>query len=578
MLYRFAAFVLDENLRELRLADREITVQPRVFDLLAFLLQNQERVVAKDEILHVLWPDAIVSEGSLQRVVSLARAALRQGDAAGMIRTYHGRGYRFINTEGDPDTSVETPAPAELVTARAALQSRAWAQAVAGFAAADQGTALAAADLERWAAACQCAGRPDEAVPLWERALACRVEAADQLGAARATLQLARIQFERREFAVARGWHGQARRHLAGREESREQGNWEWLAARFALVDGDLPAAVACGRRAQELGRSLGDPDVECLGMLYRGHGLLAQGDSREGLRLHDEAAAAVLAGGVTSQVGALIYCGVIWACRNRADWRRAAEWTEQFTRWCSTHQMSSYPGTCGLHRAEILNVSGQLDEAERAVLASCEKLAVAAPWAEGDAYRVLGDVHLARGDLDNAERAYGRAHELGWDPQPGLALLQVARGQDKVAAGGLERSLTDPDWDIGQRREMLLAHLAVVRAAAGNPGAAEDSLAELEQCLASPHTSAVDAVADWARAEVARARDHDDAAITYLRRAIRTWRTVGSPPNEAAMRVRLARVLRARADHEGAQIELAAANRIFRDLGATARLQDSGC
>jgi hypothetical protein len=51
-----------------------------------------------------------------------------------------------------------------------------------------------------------------------------------------------------------------------------------------------------------------------------------------------------------------------------------------------------------------------------------------------GDGSRILGDLRLARGDVDGAERAFRRAHELGCDPQPGLALVMLARGQTSGA------------------------------------------------------------------------------------------------------------------------------------------------
>jgi DNA-binding winged helix-turn-helix (wHTH) protein len=85
---RFGAFELDERQRALRLDGRELDLQPRVFDFIAFLLRNRNRVVSKDELLDALWPDVIVVEGALQRVVSLARTALRAGDADQLIRTY----------------------------------------------------------------------------------------------------------------------------------------------------------------------------------------------------------------------------------------------------------------------------------------------------------------------------------------------------------------------------------------------------------------------------------------------------------------------------------------------------------
>ena len=78
-LHRFASFELDRDGRALRLDGREIPLQPRVFDLLLYLVEHQDRVVSKEELLDALWPGVVVTESSLQRAVSLARAALQQG-------------------------------------------------------------------------------------------------------------------------------------------------------------------------------------------------------------------------------------------------------------------------------------------------------------------------------------------------------------------------------------------------------------------------------------------------------------------------------------------------------------------
>ena len=76
--YRFGPCELDEARRSLSAHGREIKLQPRVFDLLCYLVRHRERVVSKDELLDTLWPGTIVVDNALQRVVSLARAALAE--------------------------------------------------------------------------------------------------------------------------------------------------------------------------------------------------------------------------------------------------------------------------------------------------------------------------------------------------------------------------------------------------------------------------------------------------------------------------------------------------------------------
>ena len=95
MTYRFGEFELDPAQRELRANGEVRPLQPQVFDLLRYLIEQHARVVPKGELLEQLWPDTIVTESSLQRAVSLARSAL--GDRGPeLIQTFPRQGYRFV--------------------------------------------------------------------------------------------------------------------------------------------------------------------------------------------------------------------------------------------------------------------------------------------------------------------------------------------------------------------------------------------------------------------------------------------------------------------------------------------------
>ena len=80
MAVDFGPFTLDEAGRALLCARQEVALQPRVFDLLLYLVHNQGRVISKDELLEAVWPNVTVTDNSLQRAVSTLRAALRKGD------------------------------------------------------------------------------------------------------------------------------------------------------------------------------------------------------------------------------------------------------------------------------------------------------------------------------------------------------------------------------------------------------------------------------------------------------------------------------------------------------------------
>ena len=97
LTYTFGGLTLDEALYELRRGAVGIKLEPKVFDVLRYLLRHRERVVSKDELLAELWPGEHVSESVLPRCITALRKAV--GDTATgqrVIQTVHGRGYRFI--------------------------------------------------------------------------------------------------------------------------------------------------------------------------------------------------------------------------------------------------------------------------------------------------------------------------------------------------------------------------------------------------------------------------------------------------------------------------------------------------
>jgi len=95
MRFRFAGFTLDSELRELRRGEALVRVQPKVLDLLLFLLENRFRVVPREELLRGVWPGVATTDGSLARAVSLAREALGDRDDGGVLATVRGHGYRI---------------------------------------------------------------------------------------------------------------------------------------------------------------------------------------------------------------------------------------------------------------------------------------------------------------------------------------------------------------------------------------------------------------------------------------------------------------------------------------------------
>src|SRR5262245_765850 len=73
VIFAFGEFELDSDLVELRLGERLVTVQPKVFRLLLHLVAHRDRVVSTEELLSVLWPGETVTEWSIRRAITAAR-------------------------------------------------------------------------------------------------------------------------------------------------------------------------------------------------------------------------------------------------------------------------------------------------------------------------------------------------------------------------------------------------------------------------------------------------------------------------------------------------------------------------
>src|SRR5258705_1908979 len=117
----FEEYALNTDLRELHRGADVVSVAPRVFDLLDYLIRNRERVVSKDDLINAIWNGRIVSDGALTTRLNVARNAIGDsGDKQRLIKTLPRKGFRFVGavreTQGPTcaevaDHPVEQPRP-----------------------------------------------------------------------------------------------------------------------------------------------------------------------------------------------------------------------------------------------------------------------------------------------------------------------------------------------------------------------------------------------------------------------------------------------------------------------------------
>src|ERR1700735_2232754 len=106
--FLFADHTLDTDRRELRCGLQAVAVEPQVFDLLVYLVQNRDRVVSKDDLIASVWKGGIVSESTLTSRINATRTAIGDnGKDQKLIRTVARKGLRFVATVHEESTRVE---------------------------------------------------------------------------------------------------------------------------------------------------------------------------------------------------------------------------------------------------------------------------------------------------------------------------------------------------------------------------------------------------------------------------------------------------------------------------------------
>jgi class 3 adenylate cyclase len=461
-----------------------------------------------------------------------------------------------------------------LAAAREAVSRKSWREAFEAYASIEQ-SSLSAVDLERYGEAAWWSGKLNEAIRLREGAYVAYAGEGEKVAAAQVALTLAWDEANRGAFAVSQGWFGTAERQLEGEEESAVHGRIALTQATQAMfAEGNYPKAIECLERAYELGRRFGDRDTQMLALVAKGRALVKMGEIDKGLELIDEGTAAAVSGELEAYSTTLVYCMTISACQDVGDVRRAAEWTEAANRWCDRLDVTGFPGACRIHRAEIMRLRGDLEAAEKVATAACDELQDFERYITASGYYEIGEIRRRLGDFASAEEAYGRANELGADPQPGLALLNLAEGKLDAAVAGVTRALAEVEEPLGRiRRLPAQVEIAV---AARDLKTARAAIAELEQLVdsykfGSRRAPAFDATVHVAAGRIALAEGDADEAIQRLRHGRDQWREVGAPFETAQARVLLGLAFRRSGDEHAAIAELEAAYAAFERIGATA-------
>jgi DNA-binding CsgD family transcriptional regulator len=452
---------------------------------------------------------------------------------------------------------------------------RRWEEAYEALAEADRSERLAADDLERLAVSAYMIGREGEYLDLLEREYRIRLEGGERQRALRSAFWIGVNLARRGEAGRASGWLSRAQRLLDQEEGECAEHGYMLLPGVFEHeARGEWTAAADRAGEAMTIGERHGDQDLFALLGHERGHCLIRAGRIQDGIAHLDEAMVAAGGGELSPIVTGIVYCGVVLACQEAHDPRRAREWTAVLSGWCEEQpEMVAFTGRCLIHRAEIMQLGGEWPKALEEARRAADRCRLGEnPAAVGEALYREAEVHRLTGDLDAAESAFREASRLGREPQPGLSLLRLAQGERGAAAASIGRALEEAA-EPGARSDLLPAQVEI-SLAVGDVEAAAAAASELSELASSFGSSALEAAAATSSGAVLLARGEPGEALPSLRRGADLWAAIDAPYESARARELIGSACRTLGDEDTAKLELGAAQAAFERLRAAADLE----
>ena len=374
----------------------------------------------------------------------------------------------------------------------------------------------------------------------------------------------------RGEAAIGNGWFRRAHRLLEGLPPVPEHGwLWIWEGQIRLLEDNDPATARRLGHQGAELGRALGDVDIEMTGLGLEGLAAVTAGEISDGMAKLDEATAAAVGGEMTLPVGmGATCCYLIFACERARDFDRASQWCRRVQELCLQWRWVSLFSTCRTHYAAVLLSQGAWKEAEAELETATRELEASRPGKVTHGIVRLAELRRRQGRLDEADRLLER---ISFSPHAllGLAALAFDRGQPADALDLIHRFLRQ--IPIENRTDRAAAFELAVRAhaALGQAEAGRAPLAELEALADAVATDPMRASAALARGVLARAVGEYAEGRRHLEDAVDLFQRSRVPFESAQARLELAQVLAELGREDLALRELRSAEATLGEVGA---------
>jgi DNA-binding CsgD family transcriptional regulator len=419
----------------------------------------------------------------------------------------------------------------------------------------------------------------DDAIDAYEQAYRLHREAGEDLAAARVAVFIAvTVHDFRGQLAVVRGWLGRAK---SLSEHDPDGAGVHALAVGMdgymtLLRDSQPAAALPSIQEARRVAHALGETGPEMTMLALEGLAQVTLGEVADGMRMLDEASAAVTAGEVAEPIFAsTIYCFVINACERVRDVDRAGQWCDAMADYCARTGDEAMGQQCRTLYAGVLLSRGSWEEAESSLQDATGRLRRTRPAIAADGLVRLADLRRRQGRLAEAAALYT---ELESDPfrtqgEPlatlGRAELALARGDAATAVDDAERYLRMLEDDERARRAFGLELLTRAHAAARAPAAARAAATTLTEIADHLGTTAVRGSASLADGAASIASGELERARTALEDAVDRFDRAGAPYDVAIARALLASALAGSGRTERALEQDKIASTTFDALGA---------
>ena len=437
---------------------------------------------------------------------------------------------------------------------------------------ADSDGLLGSADLPLLAEVAYAAGDLDVTIEAWERAHALGVEAGDAVAAAGAAVRVAmHLLLDTALMAPVRGWLARAEQLLEGQQETPAHA---WLAVVRTyerMLIGDVQGARQWSERAIDVG-SKHDVAACAVGRVAGARLRILDGESPKALRCSRRSGwRRSPAISTRSRPGSCIAS----SCALCRVWRSTTSRRSGRRRWSDgaapTRSAASMGDAACTARRSCGCAARATTQSERRWLA-CDELRPYLRREMGWPLSELGRIRLRKGDLDGAEEALLAAHRAGWEPQPGLALVSLARGDFVAAAAAIRDALEHPSRipskerppDTQLQRAPLLDAQVEIEIAGGDLERARAAAGELERVADRFQSKALVAAATLAQGRVRLAEGDAADAERHCSHAARLWNEIGAPYEAAIARMVHAEALRAGGNDEHAVLESRAARAVL--------------